>query len=289
MSNTLKRNVIRQRPRLLYAGAHTQGVGWLTEKHVSDDVELLLVCEGSGKTEIAEETYPFAAGDLIVCNGGCAHREYFDDTAKKELLFLGLGNLHLFGQAPGTILKDRDFCLVHTQDYFAPLRCYFSQIIAETESVQPLHESIAEHLLQIILLFTMRLVAYDENLTFNENVGYLAAKRYFDEHFLDIDTIDAVCKSLFINKYYLSHLFAQNVGMPPVRYLINKRIDLACHYLETTDMNVADIGKACGYADPCYFSRMFKKVKRVTPLRYRYLFKLDKANKAEKPNKNDES
>ena len=67
--------------------------------------------------------------------------------------------------------------------------------------------------------------------------------------------------------------------MPPLRYVINKRINLACDYLEATDDNVADIGVRCGYRDPAYFCRTFKKVKGVTPLRYRYVFKENKKNK----------
>ena len=116
-------------------------------------------------------------------------------------------------------------------------------------------------------------------------MSYLKAKEYFDELFAEIDSIDAVCKSLFVNKYFLAHLFSQNLGMPPVKYLIQKRIEHACKCLETSDMNVADIGKACGFADPCYFSRIFKKTKGVTPLRYRYLFKLDRDEKEGKKKK----
>ncbi len=277
----VKKSVIRQRPRLLYAGVNDKGAGWLTEKQTTDNAELMLIGKGSGKIEIGDGTYPFIAGDLVICNRGCEHREYFDETPDHEFLFAGIGNLHIFGMERDTLLKDKAFCVVHTQEYFPALQAYMRQLVAEAEGVQPLCGEIAAHLLKILLLFVVRLVSYDSGLTFGENRNYLQAKEYFDEHFLEIESLDTVCKSLFINKYYLSHLFTQNEGMPPVRYLIGKRIELACKLLETSDDNVGDIGKACGYADPCYFSRTFKKVKGVTPLRYRYLFKLDKSGKKE--------
>ncbi len=279
MSSTLKKSVLRQRPRLMYAGVNNNGAGWLNEKKPSDCAEFILIKNGSGKTEIGECSYPFATGDLIILNGGTSHREYFDDTPGRELCFIGVGNLHIYGNAGGEVLKDRDFCIVHTREYFPALQGYFSQLIAETESSQPLHEQISEYLLRILLLFAVRLAAYDDGETFDENLNYIRAKRYFDEHYLEIDSIEGVCKSLYVNKYYLSSLFRKNEGVPPVKYLINKRIQRACEYLETSDDNVADIGKACGFSDPCYFSRTFKRVKGVTPLRYRYLFKLEKSNK----------
>lgn len=279
MSGSPIKNVLRARPRLLYAGINNSGVGWLNLKKPTECAELVYICSGSGKSEIGDDTYPFATGDLLVFNSGAEHREYFDETPERELLFVGLGNLHINGYNPGALLSGRDFCIVHTDVYGKTLSDYIHALISETEGTQPLHEAIAENLLKAILLTTVRLVSFDTDLTIGEQNSYLEAKRYFDEHFLEIDSIQNVCKSLYINKYYLSHLFAQNAGMPPVKYLINKKIELACNYLEHSDDNVADIGKLCGYSDPCYFSRTFKKVKGVTPLRYRYLFKLDKEKK----------
>lgn len=277
MSGTYKKNLLRARPRLLYAGAICSSADRGGDRP-AENAEILLAGKGSGKIEIAGESYPFAAGDLFVCNGGIAHRESLTDGAEKEMLFFGVGNLHLAGQAPNVLLQGRDYCLIHTQDYFPALYAYATQLIAETEGTQPLHEGIAESLLKVLLLSVARLAVFDGEETFGENLSYLAAKRYFDEHFTEIESIEAVCKSLYVNKYYLSHLFAQNMGMPPVRYLIQKRIELACRLLETSDDNVADIGKQCGYPDPCYFSRIFKQIKKVTPLRYRYLFKLGGIN-----------
>lgn len=279
MSGSLKRNVIRQRPRLLYAGINNTGVGYVNLKRPAENAELVFISRGSGKTEIGEDSYPFTAGDLIIFNRGCSHREYLDDVSEREIIFIGIGNLRLYGQSPDTVIPEKDFCIVHTDSYCDTVRTYMSQLVAETEGNQPLHEAIAEHLLKILLLFAVRLAAFDEGETFNENTGYIAAKKYFDEHFLEIDNLENVCKSLYINKYYLSHLFTQKAGVPPIKYLINKRLEYACNYLETTDLNVAEVGKLSGYADPCYFSRIFKRVKGVTPLRYRYLFKLDKAEK----------
>lgn len=281
MTGTSKKSIIRQRPRLLYAGILDKGTGWINQTSTPENAEFILIGKGSGKIEIGGGTYPFAAGDFIVCNKGCPHREYFSAGDGHELVFIGVGNLHIYGLENDTLLKDKTFCIIHTQEYFPTLYFYMTQLAAEAEGAQPLREEITAHLLKVLLLFAVRLVGYNNELTFNENVNYIKAKEFFDEHFLQIDNIETVCKSLYINKYYLTHLFTQNEGVPPMRYLINKRIELACRHLETSDDNVADIGKACGYTDPCYFSRMFKQVKGVTPLRYRYLFKLDKAGKKE--------
>lgn len=285
MSSISCKNITRQRPRLLYAYSFSGGKGWINDKTQPENAEIILIGNGRGKAELNESVFPFTSGDLIVCNKGCAHREFFDDATDVELILIGVGNLRLYGFEPDTLLGDREFCIVHTGEFFEPLRTYARQLIIESEGNQPLKENIAQNLLKIILLFTVRLVSYDSLVTFDGNAKFTAAKNYFDEHFLEFENVDAVCKYLYINKYYLTHLFTQNAGMPPVKYVINKRIELACNYLETTDDNVADIGARCGYSDPAYFCRTFKKVKGVTPLRYRYLFKENKKNESKKTNK----
>lgn len=278
MSNGVRRNILQQRPRLLYAG-----IGG-NQARTPEYVEIVFVGKGSGKAEIGEHAFPFAAGDLLLFNRGCTHKEEFDTAAtERELVFIGVGNLHIRGLPPDTLFPDRDFYLIHTENYAQTLYTYTTQLVAETESKQPLWETIAENLLRIVLFFSLRLATFDPSLTFTENSDYVRAKQYFDEHFTEIDDIADVCKSLYVNKYYLSHLFTKEEGVPPVKYLIGKRIELACKLLETSDDNVADIGKKCGYTDPCYFSRIFKQVKGVTPLRYRYLFKEDKKKKDEHP------
>ena len=61
------------------------------------------------------------------------------------------------------------------------------------------------------------------------------------------------------------------LGIPPLKYLIKKRISLAKKLLAETDEPIGDVAKACGYVDVAYFCRVFKNVEGVTPLAYRRL------------------
>lgn len=270
---TTKKNVLRQRPRLLYAGLNTNGEGWLSEPHTHEHPELALIGAGTGKIKVAGETYPFRRGDLIIFSKNVLHTEYMDPVAGREMYFWALGNLRLAGLEPDALLRDKPFCIIPTESYFDTLLALVRTMIAETESKQPFHDAITDHLVKTMLLYVLRIADFDVNLTFKQNDTYLEAKKYFDEHFTDIQTLDNVCKSLYINKYYLSHVFKEQMGIPPIKYLINKRIELACRYLETTDMNIGDIARACGYVDTAYFCRVFKNVQAVTPLRYRFNYK----------------
>jgi AraC family transcriptional regulator, arabinose operon regulatory protein len=68
---------------------------------------------------------------------------------------------------------------------------------------------------------------------------------------------------------HLSHLFKQRTGDSPVHYFIRLRMQRACQYLTTTNYPIKRIALLLGYEDAGYFARIFRKVMRVAPARYR--------------------
>ena len=81
--------------------------------------------------------------------------------------------------------------------------------------------------------------------------------------------MDQICEELSINKYYLSHVFKNYMGMPPMQYVTTRRIAHAKKLLQETDLTASAIGEACGYKDHVLFFKAFKKLEGVTPLAYR--------------------
>ena len=70
-----------------------------------------------------------------------------------------------------------------------------------------------------------------------------------------------------------SKLFAQCkklLGFSPNQYIKNVRLNYAMSLLESeaNDLNIADIAYRCGFADPRYFSRIFKQANGCTPSEY---------------------
>jgi YesN/AraC family two-component response regulator len=56
-------------------------------------------------------------------------------------------------------------------------------------------------------------------------------------------------------------------------YLIRARIEQACCLLDLTTLSIKEIAAKAGYADPYYFSRLFKKVTTCSPIAYRNIHK----------------
>lgn len=72
-----------------------------------------------------------------------------------------------------------------------------------------------------------------------------------------------------ISAGYLSTLFKKEVGMTLTDYVNKKRIDHAILLLNATNLQIQTIASYCGINDINYFMRTFKKLKGMTPKKYR--------------------
>jgi AraC-like DNA-binding protein len=63
--------------------------------------------------------------------------------------------------------------------------------------------------------------------------------------------------------------FVQAVGTPPAKYLMARRLEVACKLLEDRKLGLKEIARACGFCDAFQFSKQFKSGLRLTPTEYR--------------------
>ena len=67
----------------------------------------------------------------------------------------------------------------------------------------------------------------------------------------------------------LNHLFHQQVQMPPMRVLLDYRLDQACRLLRHSEESIEQIAEDCGFANRYYFSRLLKQHRGASPAAYR--------------------
>ncbi len=63
--------------------------------------------------------------------------------------------------------------------------------------------------------------------------------------------------------------FKKRCGRSPVEYRNSIRINAARSLLANTDLMISEIAVRCGFDDPYYFSRIFKKLTEISPKEYR--------------------
>ena len=78
-------------------------------------------------------------------------------------------------------------------------------------------------------------------------------------------------------KYHMSvghfiRSFKEAYGYTPMNYRIIKQIDQAKNFLSEMDITVSTVSELCGFSDPLYFSRQFKKHTGLSPTQYKLKF-----------------
>lgn len=67
--------------------------------------------------------------------------------------------------------------------------------------------------------------------------------------------------------------FNETVGVSPIQYLKNYRLEKAANLMISTDKKVVEIIDLCGFKDKSYFTRSFKSKYNMAPLQFRNTFK----------------
>lgn len=81
--------------------------------------------------------------------------------------------------------------------------------------------------------------------------------------------IEDYAKSRHMSCCWFIRCFKQQMGVPPLKYLTQIRINRARELLTGTDYTISEISEIAGYNNPLYFSKLFKKQTGVSPKAYR--------------------
>lgn len=96
------------------------------------------------------------------------------------------------------------------------------------------------------------------------------AKDYIQNNYSDSEcTVESVCRYLNISSCYFSTLFKREVGLTLINYMTDIRMEKAKELLKNTEDKTYVIAEKVGYAEPNYFSYVFKKKFKVSPSLYR--------------------
>ena len=106
----------------------------------------------------------------------------------------------------------------------------------------------------------------------DESITHLTVKRVqsmIHEFYQTGITLEEIGNRLNMTPEYLGTLFHREMGVTFSTYLKNYRISRAKELLCGTSLKLYEIAEQSGYADPKYFSKVFKEVTGLLPTNYR--------------------
>lgn len=89
--------------------------------------------------------------------------------------------------------------------------------------------------------------------------------RYIDTHYQEPIQVDELAALTGLSRFHFSRLFKELTGHTISEYINAVRLDRADYLLRHTQLTISEIAITTGFSDIYYFSRTFKKHRKVTP------------------------
>lgn len=228
---------------------------------VRDHYLLHHILSGKGTLVVEEQSFSLSAGDtFLICPDTSVH--YFADPQDPwEYIWVGFGGMdaarymdmtRLTPEAP-VLSGDRAVGPLMEAVYNA-----FGDSVCENLAMTARLYDLLSHLLSVC--------GREEDW---EQVDCAeAAAQYIMAHFAEPVTVEEIAKRFSISHSSLYRKFVRRYNVSPKRFLLEYRIDRACHLLVNTPYSVQEISNSVGFEDPFYFSRVFKEIRGESPRRY---------------------
>lgn len=241
------------------------------------DYSIYQLTSGSAELIIDEAARPVKAGDFVFIQPGRAYRL----CARSEASLacgVSLKNDYIVELAAEMALdRGEEIFFLHEYVASAPeLAALFQALQSEAEAVRAGRQLVIEAIITQIAIHLLRShmgIRRNPQLELSR-VGLVdrrlrRAIEYMHAHYDRELELAEIAQSAFLSEYHFARLFKRLTGLTPHHYLAAVRIEEAKRMLAETDLGIATISSAVGYASQSHFTKIFRVITGLTPARYR--------------------
>lgn len=259
---------------------HKKSVPW----HWHDELEVILVTKGTAIITAASNKYEVRKGEGIFINAGVLHAAWSKDSLECEFHSLTFHPRLIGGSIDSiywhkylqpllsdTMLKDI---------YFDTSKEWHKDAISAIEHAwvncakEPfgyefhVREALSQLILYISTHKPLKTKKPSERALRNSNRIKLMLQ-YIHTNFSEAINLSMIAEAAMISESECLRCFRSIIGMSPIQYLKQFRIERACELIISTNETIGKIGSLCGFQDTSYFVKIFRQEKNCTPLEYR--------------------
>ncbi|MCB5176946.1 AraC family transcriptional regulator [Microvirga lenta] len=98
------------------------------------------------------------------------------------------------------------------------------------------------------------------------------AKEILTAHLDGNVALDRLASECGLSRSHFARAFRMTTGMPPHKWLLQRRIEVAKTLLRTTTLPLEEVASQCGFADQSHFTRVFSRMTQASPSEWRRSF-----------------
>lgn len=238
---------------IIYAGKHL--ITFSVSRHAHNSWEFIYCTGGSGRIIFDDSDIVYKVGDVVLIPPLVYHQNESDT---------GFTNIHLNVRDPA--LNLRRPTMIHDDgnhfilDAFTAAFYYFGSNPGKQTLLLSAYANLIVSLISNCLSMPVRNPIVEE-------IAKNIILSYPDENF----ELDQYLRTLPFNYDYLRKLFKSEAGVTPHQFLSDTRLQAAAERLSFTEgrqVNISEIAHLCGFREPLYFSKIFRKKYGMSPSQY---------------------
>lgn len=238
---------------------------------------------GEGKLHVDDTVYSFKEGSLIFIRAGVS---YFNPDKNKNPVYLACNFDFMFSRA----FVSSPIAYVYTKDFkpnmliekklpenlgfipdvlyipFVPVREIFEEIIQKYNEKELYYDEYCGMLLKNVFIQIIKLNAIGSQIKQADKADRIL--HYVREHFTENLSNAEIAKQFSYHPNYINKLIVKRTGLSLHKYLLQYRIQMATHYLESGSHTVTETAEVVGFSDIKHFSKAFCKITGFPPSAY---------------------
>ena len=238
---------------IIYAGKHLLTYSVSTHKHSS--WEFIYCTSGEGRFDFEEYSIPYQTGDVVIIPPMVVHRN--ESAEGFTNIHLNMREASLPIRTPTLIRDDSNHFIL---DAFTAAFYHFASDPGNQSALLSAYANL-------IIFHILANLEAPKRSPIVEEIERVIICSYPDETF----ELDRYLRSLPFNYDYLRKLFKSETGSTPLQFLTYTRLQAAAERLDAAakeQLSITEISHLCGFHEPLYFSRVFRKKYGLSPQQY---------------------
>lgn len=273
-------------PLYIQKGILSEYTGKRAQCHWHDDIELILILDGSMNYYVNGITTELKKEEGIFINTREMHYGYSASHADCTFLCILFHPSLLsscrktFNEWVSPLLEQPDFSYLHLQK---PEHSAILQLIQDIwqfkESQDPYYPFMVIGALYSLWACVSHIQTFHDSTHGNELSSDVTALRqmvsFLHSHYQEKITLQAIADAANICKSKCCTVFKKQTGQSPFDFLNHYRLNVSANLLTNTSKSVSEIALECGFNHLSYYSKLFMRYYGCSPRAYRLFNKPD--------------